>query len=202
MNLPKLSTGDILGKLKDQRRITSKPDEREIIAILADTSGSMGGYESMNPPTTKLQRLQDVLLLFHRGTQADLLLISFSDEIKLYVQGFVDAVMCLRETGGTSFVPPLIAAFDTQANRIILFTDGQASESDYEILHVIKDLTMRKTPKPIDTIGFGPDVNKDLLIAISELTGGIYQHARDYESLKSSFMRLETKTYYLEHKKR
>ena len=91
--------------------------------------------------------------------------------------------------------PPIEIALSLPAKRIIILTDGHASDrrAAIDLARSLKGVLI------IDTVGIG-EHDAELLMTLSEATGGIYRAPKNYEDLVSAFVELETRNrLLLEH---
>jgi len=170
----------------------------ETLVILCDTSGSMD--EATSKGISKLMYMQNLLLdFFNISHDSELRLVSFDSEARSHINGFVDGTMAMIANGSTNLGAGLMEALlalmssDTRHKRVILLTDG--------IVTCDVDLCLRLAGKchengvVVDCIGFGIDIDEELLKDIAMITGGRYQRADNIESIDSMLKQLETRLY-------
>jgi Ca-activated chloride channel homolog len=165
---------------------TSKPPTAFTFAI--DTSGSM--YESIGN-TTKIDIAIESLLSLIRSGRLDqndsVAIVQFDDTASTLIpltpateiSKLETAITNLRKfSGGTCMARGLQQALNVSAGinmtvvRTLLFTDGETFDED-ECQELAKEFAARNIP--ITALGVG-DYNEDLLIKMSDTTGGTLAH--------------------------
>jgi Mg-chelatase subunit ChlD len=116
------------------------------------------------------------------------------------VKGIQNQVSSIQASGGTDIYPALVAAFDrmktVQAKRkhIILLTDGQAPNGDYEGLTKL----MREQNVTMSTVAVGQDADQNLLKILAEKAKGRFYNTTDSQNVPQIFSKetaLAGKTY-------
>jgi Mg-chelatase subunit ChlD len=184
-----------------------RPDEFEsVMTLVCDVSGSMDSYVSSGE--TKLAAAKEaaktiVDISEDWSTQYEgnygIGVIMFADYAETVAlphidyQYINDCIDTMYNGGGTQIYNGIDAAVaqleNTEAKEktIILMTDGQDYNDTYTLAsaQAAADLGIK-----IYTIGFGNDVNEDILMQVAELTGGEYRYAStdDLLGIESSFM--------------
>jgi Ca-activated chloride channel family protein len=176
------------------------PDKRTPIGIVAvmDVSTSMAG--------DKLEYAKKTLqaLIKHMSSQDTLAIIEFSDQITQVLRPTVmtadakaDATKLVKKmhvVGGTNLSGAVLEGWKVAAdlksdtNRVIVFTDGQPTTGITD-----KGKIREFSTKPpfarasLTTMGFGTDVDKELLASMSSLGGGNYYFVDSNESCLTIF---------------
>ncbi|PWK12831.1 putative glutamine amidotransferase [Tumebacillus permanentifrigoris] len=116
------------------------------------------------------------------------------------VKDIQNQVSSIQASGGTDIYPALVAAFDrmktVQAKRkhIILLTDGQAPNGDYDGL----TKRMRDQNVTMSTVAVGQDADQNLLRGLAEKAKGRFYNTTDSQNVPQIFSKetaLAGKTY-------
>jgi len=184
-----------------------RPEEFEsVMSLVCDVSGSMDSYVSSGQ--TKLAAAKDAaktIVDISRDWAEQYVgnygigvikFASYAETVALphidydYINDCIDS---MYDGGGTRICDGIDAAVaqlegvQAKNKTIILMTDGQDGNDSGTLAsaQVAADLGIK-----IYTIGFGNDVNEDILMQVAELTGGEYRFAstEDLLGIESSFM--------------
>lgn len=171
------------------------------LAVVIDRSGSMSGYKLQQAKQAARHLVgllgpQDRLAIVHYGSdvksQPSLPATPANREQMLqYIEGIWD-------DGGTNIGAGLhagrshVAAVrgDYTVNRIILLSDGQATEGitdDASLTEVVKGI--RAEGMSVSSIGVGTDFNEDLMQGFAEYGAGAYGFLEDAGQLASLFQK-------------
>ncbi|HYO68035.1 MAG TPA: VWA domain-containing protein, partial [Archangium sp.] len=171
------------------------------LAVVIDRSGSMSGYKLQQAKQAARHLVGllgpgDRLAIVHYGSdvksQPSLPATPANRELMLqYIEGIWD-------DGGTNIGAGLHAGRshvtavrgDYSVNRIILLSDGQATEGitdDASLTEVVKGI--RTEGITVSAIGVGTDFNEDLMQGFAELGAGAYGFLEDAAQLGSLFQK-------------
>ena len=144
--------------------------------LVLDRSGSMAGE--------KLHILKDSVksIIDQLGDQDILSIVTFESRTEILVEAqgvankksLMQSVDRIREGGGTNFAPALRSALQmveknlsqNALNRIILLTDGEATDRQQDSLQLADEAGARGIP--IVALGFGQDWNEEFLFEIAD----------------------------------
>ena len=197
-----------LSELKDKLIKTSEIDENCIILI--DVSLSMNEYYCLGKSylgrRKKIDTVIDAIPCL-RSTKTIYALIIFSDEAvikKQFISSFgsiisaSQSIIALGRTemqkGLESAISLFVLAPENRKKRIILLSDGSPTCSDEFVINqakICKGLNII-----IDTIAAGYD--SPLMKILSELTGGKYKKAEDF-NIEKVFKELKYENRYIEY---
>lgn len=162
------------------------------VAIVIDTSGSMGGRKLTAIKTTLLNYIQNL------GTKEKIALISFNSNINppLIIEGnqagknrAIEFISNLKATGGTRLYDASLYARDwlinnprpEAINAVLLLTDGKDSGSQINLQQLAEKLKESSFESGENiaffTVGYGKegDFDSEVLEKIAELNGGYYR---------------------------
>lgn len=173
--------------------------------FVVDISGSMSAYYG-GTRSTKLDLVKkslseiSTLDLFDSSDQVGLITFDTSAYIVLRSepfnkQSFLSAVSSINVGGGTSMDEGMRAAIDlldsadnrhdsSRIRKIFLFTDGETMNED-ECIELARECKQKHIE--IVSFGVGDEYNENLLMEISDLTGGRARHITDL-SIFSQYM--------------
>lgn len=183
-------------KYKNKAPVSSMvvPDEfTSALTLVCDVSGSMNEY--IDTGETKLYAAQQAAKMVVETTSRwaeyyeenyGIGVVQFSDDSKNIALPHIDyrylkdCIDIIRDGGGTNITAGINSGVDqlvgikSDSKVIILMTDGQdsATNSIREAAHNAADNGIK-----IFTIGFGEDVNEEILSEIADITGGEYRFA-------------------------
>lgn len=182
------------------RSTKHSPDSRTPIGVVAvmDVSTSMSG--------DKLEYAKKTLqaLIKHMSAQDTLAIIQFSDDISqvlrptlMTADARADAQKLVKKMhviGGTNLSGAVLEGWKVAAdlksdtNRIILFTDGQPT-SGITDKSKIKEFSLKPpfARASLTTMGFGTDVDRELLGSMSSMGGGNYYFVDTNEACLTIF---------------
>lgn len=191
---------------KPSKALVKKVGVERVMCVI-DTSFSMENTFEAADHTSRIAAVVDALhLIIDSSSRAitELGLISFNSSPSLRCQ-ITDhfsmvkvATLSLEPHGATYYGTALKLALQSEPNRIILLSDGEAGDKTdaLAMARICRDRHIR-----IDTVGIGAE-GLDLLRQIAELTGGIFIYANNAAKLQETFAKLETRArLQLEHKK-
>jgi Ca-activated chloride channel homolog len=177
----------VMLKLQPAQEVSSTKPSTAFTFVI-DTSGSM--YESVGN-TTKIDIAIESLLSLIRSGRLDsndsVAIIQFDDTASVLIPltpateiaKLENAISSLRNySGGTCIAKGLQQALnllqpmDMTVLRALLFTDGETIDED-ECREIVKEFAANNIP--ITALGVG-DYNEDLLINLSDTTGGTLAH--------------------------
>ncbi|MFY0530088.1 vWA domain-containing protein [Archangium gephyra] len=171
------------------------------LAVVIDRSGSMSGYKLQQAKQAARHLVgllgpEDRLAIVHYGSDVKSLpglpaSPSNRERMLQYIEGIWD-------DGGTNIGAglhtgrSLVAAVrgDYTVNRIILLSDGQATEGitdDASLTEVVKGI--RTEGITVSAIGVGTDFNEDLMQGFAEYGAGAYGFLEDAGQLASLFQK-------------
>lgn len=163
------------------------------VGFVLDRSGSMKGE--------KIKRLREAvrMAVSLMGPQDAISIVIFDHRSEVLIshqnvsdqQAIIQKVMKIKEAGGTKIAPALTKALDEVAKgmtsgltRLILLTDGQ-TEGERDCLMVAE--RAGQIGIPITALGIGDDWNEDLLIEMSNRSGGIAEYLRQPGDISAFF---------------
>jgi hypothetical protein len=151
---------------------------REVGSAAADTVGGMD---------KKVELVKDHLIASLRGLPAgsDFNVILFSDGIQKLAPGMITAsglsttlvgtfISQLREGGSTNLRSAIEAGLATEAEEIMVLTDGLPTDASPESILAMVRAHQSAAPKRIYTVGVGSDQARDFLTRLAEENGGKY----------------------------
>lgn len=186
--------------------LVKKEGVERVVAVI-DHSGSMsdafttGTGRSMNRMDAVIEAIHFIVDSSSRATsQIGLIGFSSSPEVLAMPTDRFSTVkvaaMSLRPTSSTHYGPALQQALALEPDRIILLSDGEASDKEAAI-SLAHECKRRKVK--IDTVGIG-DEGLALLKQLAEMTDGVYMFADNFDALQEAFGKLETRArFMLEH---
>lgn len=175
--------------------------ERLVLAL--DNSGSMGS--SMDPEDwrtgkSKLDATKDAVLTMLANSDAARThygVVSFESDARVVNQPHYDydaiapSIMNIDCGGGTDMAGGLALSLRLRPHRIVMLSDGHPNNSEAALSEARRAAT---AGIKIDTISVG-DANDELMQEIARLTGGKWSRVTDLESMKKTFLNLETRKY-------
>lgn len=190
------------GALVGSKELIKRPGV-EYVELVIDVSGSMetdfGGKSRLEAVVDAVYTIIDSssrlmtnmgLIQLESGTER---LVDVTDRFS----SLKAAAMRMKVQGGTNYAPALKLALSSKPNRVILLSDGEATDKSYA-LDVVKQFKERNIR--IDTVAVG-ETGVEFLCLISEMTGGIYTFCSDIQALQETFLKLETRQRQLEDKR-
>jgi hypothetical protein len=186
----------------------------KLICFLADISGSMGSPSTNAIEGKEYSRLDFVkqsMIFAVTVIKEDTLfaLVTFESRALIVISPtlindnnrdmIIDSIKALRVSGGTNIMSGLLLCasicVDYQSN-IIMLSDGE----DYDLN--INNIEMKMTncfqiesPIKIDTVGYGPDANTQLLVSIASRMSGTYSLCFDASMVGTIIGRAIVRTY-------
>lgn len=172
------------------------------LMLVIDRSGSMG-FDKMELAKEAARRSTQML-----SPQDTLAVLAF-DSAPWWVieptqvtdpEALQEKISGIQAQGGTSIYPALVEAFDrlqtveTKRKHIILLTDGQSPEGDYEGLTG----KMREAGITMSTVAVGTDADTALLERLAEMAKGRFYQTTDSQNVPQIFSKetaLAGKTY-------
>src|SRR5919197_3646429 len=158
------------------------------LMLVIDTSGSMGGGPggASKMDLAKEAAISAAELL---GEYDQIGIIAFEDQPRWLIPpspatdlGVIQAAIAeMQPGGGTEIYPALkmaydgLAPVDAKVKHIILLTDGQAPQGDYEDLAKL----MERDNISMSTIGIGSDADTNLLQELAQMMHGRYYDGND-----------------------
>lgn len=210
LELPKIEVVNAI--LEDWQKTMKK---RANVLFVMDKSGSMSG-EPLENSISALSNLFKVEEQKKNYTSIDsedtISLMTFSSDISdVYTVkgkdvGEMDTILSsINAEGSTALydaIKKAIAGLDNinkqdsskKINMIVVLTDGRDNHSKYTFNSLIEDIDKNEGKMPIImTVGYGDDVDKDLLEEIADKTGGKY-----YEGNPNTILKLfeQIKTFF------
>ncbi|MGZ3460895.1 MAG: vWA domain-containing protein, partial [Archangium sp.] len=171
------------------------------LAVVIDRSGSMSGYKLQQAKQAARQLVgllgpEDRLAIVHYGSDVKSLpSLPATPANRERMLQFIEGIW---DDGGTNIGAGLhagrshvaAARGDYRVNRIILMSDGQATEGitdDAGLTEVVKGI--RAEGITVSAIGVGTDFNEDLMQGFAEYGAGAYGFLEDAGQLATLFQR-------------
>lgn len=163
------------------------------LVLIIDKSGSMAGEKI---EVAKQAALAAVSVLSDRDYVA---VLAFDGEVyraaDIQLAGnrreIMELVAGIQPGGGTSLYPPMQLAYEmlngvnASLKHCIILTDGQSNEGDFEGI----TRAMLEKRITVSTVGVGPDVDANLLLAIADLGKGQFYHATTLDIIPQVFIK-------------
>lgn len=166
-----------------KKESTELVQAKDRIIIVFDDSGSMNENNKMK---IAKQAVQDFILNKALTTAVGLMPLNATEtQIKVDKVMLLAAVDKIEPTGCTPLWEALHKASHENITRVILFSDGGATDSEVPGLLV----AYKRKNIPIDAIYIGPmDYHVEIMKRIASETSGIFMHFTDMNAFKKAFM--------------
>ena len=192
-------------------QVTSlQQEERQPLCLLCilDVSGSMGvTIESGEMHVTPLNLVKHAVVTMSRLMQEtdELCILLFSAEAHMLLpwtrmdkpgqERVHDLLRHVSPMGTTYLDKALTLAKESLGSKarvhVLLLTDGQPTSHPAQgFSNLCKQLFQTTDDVTLHTIGFGPDIDADLLLQISDITGGQFLFISDAQMLGTVFVHL------------
>jgi hypothetical protein len=196
--------------------------ETTFVGIIVDHSGSMGGKVSNSEEARDYNRndfARQGAKLCALGALDGMYMgvIKFDSSASIVAEpvqlngsnrsAITDAINTIQPAGGTNIMSALVEAnrmirmvkevYGITRAHLILFTDGE--DTNLNETNVASKMAQfapnGEYPFTMDTVGFGPDANTQLLVQMASLCGGTYALCYDASMVGTIFGRAIARTY-------